>query len=60
MTYFMKKPSLIENNPVGLAAGFDKNCEVLIFRILDSDMPKLERLPPNPRAETIVRDYFGS
>jgi dihydroorotate dehydrogenase len=31
MSYFLKKPKLIENNPIGLAAGFDKNCDVLPF-----------------------------
>jgi dihydroorotate dehydrogenase len=31
MCFFLPKPKLIENNPIGLAAGFDKNCEVLEY-----------------------------
>lgn len=27
----MAKPKLVENNPIGLAAGFDKNCEILPY-----------------------------
>ncbi|MBS1959179.1 MAG: quinone-dependent dihydroorotate dehydrogenase [Bdellovibrionales bacterium] len=29
MALFMKQPKEIRNNPIGLAAGFDKNCEIL-------------------------------
>jgi len=31
MCFFLPKPKLVENNPIGLAAGFDKNCEVLPY-----------------------------
>ena len=31
MSFFLPKPKRIEQNPVGLAAGFDKNCEFLPY-----------------------------
>jgi dihydroorotate dehydrogenase len=64
MTFFMKKPSLVENNPIGLAAGFDKNCEVLPYlpyfgfghAEIGTVTPKPQAGNDRPRLFRIVKD----
>jgi dihydroorotate dehydrogenase len=64
MTFFMAKPKLIENNPIGLAAGFDKNCEFLPYlpyfgfgyAEIGTVTPKPQGGNERPRLFRIVKD----